>query len=56
MFDDDTRVFLDGKDHGGKMCRCLGKMTRQGSKWVFDLVSIWQATLDDIEYVAAVVT
>ena len=56
MFDDDTRVFLDGKFHGGKMCRCLGKMTRQGSKWVFDLVSIWQATLDDIEYVAAVVT
>ncbi|KAI4736506.1 hypothetical protein E4T50_12998 [Aureobasidium sp. EXF-12298] len=56
LFDDDTRVFLDGKDYGGKMCRCLGKMTRQGSKWVFDLVSIWQATLDDIEYVAAVVT
>lgn len=55
LFDDDARVFLDGKDHGGKMCRCLGKMARRGSKWVFELVSIWQATLDDVDYVASIV-
>jgi hypothetical protein len=56
LFDDDTRALLDGKDHDGKMSRCLGKMTRHGSKWVFELVSIWQATLDDVDYVASVVT
>jgi hypothetical protein len=56
LFDDDTRAFLDGKDHDGKMSRCLGKMTRHGSKWVLELVSIWQATLNDVDYVAGVVT
>lgn len=58
LFDDDARVFLDGKGKGdnGKMCRCLGKMTRVGSKWIFVLVGIWQANLNDVEYVAAIVT
>lgn len=43
-------------DHGGKMCRCLGKMARRGSKKVFKLMSIKQTALDDVEHVASIVT
>jgi hypothetical protein len=29
-------------------------MKREGSKWIFVLVSIWQANAEDVEFVAGI--
>ena len=36
------------------MCRCIAKMKREGSKWVLEVVGIWEAAWEDVEYAAGI--
>ncbi|KAI7217198.1 hypothetical protein KC333_g4361 [Hortaea werneckii] len=56
VWDIDTSRFLDKKE-GGIMCRAIGQMKKEGSgrgKWYINLLSIWEATRDDVHAVAGI--
>lgn len=36
------------------MCRAVAKMKRDGMKWRLDVLSVWEASWEDVEYVAGV--
>ena len=55
----DTRSFLGaGRDGEGVMCRAVAKMKRKddakGKGWSLDVLSIWQARWEDVEFVAGI--
>lgn len=54
IWDDDARVFLEGREK--KRARGMGSMKRRGTKWVFELVSIWEVSLEEVDYVAGICT
>jgi hypothetical protein len=39
----------------GRICRCMGKMKREGKEWVMTVLNIWEATWDDIRWVEGIV-
>jgi hypothetical protein len=49
----DARRFLQGD--GYKMCRCIGKMKRNGNEWMLTILNIWEAKMDDILWVEGIV-
>lgn len=54
VWDDDTKGFLG--DHGNnKMARVTGKIERCGSWWLMDVLSIWEASWDDVAHVKGIV-
>lgn len=54
LFNYDSGRFLSK----AKMCRCIGKMKRLDSDrtWVMEILNIWEATWDDIEWVEGIVS
>ncbi|TID13225.1 hypothetical protein E2P81_ATG10079 [Venturia nashicola] len=44
-------------DVGGekKICRAVGRMKREGGKWRFVVLNIWQATWEDVEFVRGII-
>ena len=36
------------------MCRCIAKMKREGGKWSLEVLSIWEASWEDVEVVAGI--
>ena len=38
-----------------KMCRCIGRMMREGDEWVLAISSVWEASWEDIEWVEGIV-
>ena len=58
----DGRAFLGEKTRdGGVMCRVVGKMKREveagevgGMKWRLEVLSIWEAEWEDVEFVAGI--
>ena len=38
------------------MCRAIAKMKREGAKWRLDVLSIWEAGWEDVEFVAGIHT
>jgi hypothetical protein len=38
-----------------KMCRCIGKMKKEGGEWVLVLSSVWEASWEDIAWVEGIV-
>ncbi|KAI6850024.1 hypothetical protein KC367_g4572 [Hortaea werneckii] len=56
VWDLDTSSFLTKRD-GGIMCRAIGQVKKEGcgrGKWYINLLSIWEATWDDVQAVAGV--
>jgi hypothetical protein len=49
----DSRHFL-GIQNQGRICRLIGKMKRHGPTWKIDILSIWAATWEDVDYVAGI--
>ncbi|KAH9810755.1 hypothetical protein Tdes44962_MAKER05986 [Teratosphaeria destructans] len=51
----DSRVFLDAdKTQGGIMGRVMARMRRNGLKWRLEVLSIWEASWEDVEIVAGI--
>jgi len=38
-----------------RLCRCVGRMKREGLKWKFVVLNIWEATWEDVEYTKDIV-
>ncbi|RDI80509.1 hypothetical protein Vi05172_g9634 [Venturia inaequalis] len=38
-----------------KICRAVGRMKREGGKWRFVVLNIWEATWEDVEFVRGIV-
>ena len=36
------------------MCRVIAKMMRKEMKWRLEVLSIWEASREDVEYVAGI--
>lgn len=51
LFDYDSKRLLQQ----GRICRCMGTMKRDGKDWVLEVLSIWEATWDDIKWVEGIV-
>ena len=51
QFEFDARRLLQGM----KICRCIGKMKREGNGWRLHIMSIWEATWEDIYWVEGIV-
>lgn len=39
-----------------RMCRCMVKMKRENNMWKMIILSIWEATWDDVEYVCGIIS
>ena len=52
LWDFDSSVFLDREK---MICRCIGKMKRDGKGWKLQILSIWAASWEDVEYVRGIV-
>jgi hypothetical protein len=39
----------------GRVCRCMGKMQREGKEWAMTVLNIWEATWDDVRWVEGIV-
>lgn len=55
----DTRSFLTaGKQSEGVMCRAIARMKRRegadGKGWLLEVLSIWQASWEDIDFIAGI--
>ncbi|KAF2764240.1 hypothetical protein EJ03DRAFT_332020 [Teratosphaeria nubilosa] len=51
----DSRVFLDAdKRQDGIMSRVIARMRRDGLKWRLEVLSIWEASWEDVEIVAGI--
>ncbi|RMY63806.1 hypothetical protein D0863_10267 [Hortaea werneckii] len=56
VWDADTTTFLTRRD-GGIMCRAIGQMKKERCgrrKWYINLLSIWEATWEDVDAVAGI--
>ncbi|KAH7074095.1 hypothetical protein FB567DRAFT_536772 [Paraphoma chrysanthemicola] len=51
LFDYDSKRLLQQ----GRICRCMGKMKREGKEWVMTVLNIWEATWDDTKWVEGIV-
>lgn len=52
LWDVDSSRFLKREK---VMCRCIGKMRRDGADWKMTILSIFEVTWDDVEYVRGIV-
>jgi hypothetical protein len=56
LWEYDCGRFLGAERDGEKkICRAVGRMKREGSKWRFVVLNIWEATWEDIEFVRSIV-
>ncbi|KAJ9620192.1 hypothetical protein H2203_007957 [Taxawa tesnikishii (nom. ined.)] len=53
LWDYDSGRFLMAQE-GGRLCRCVGKMSREGQGWKLTVLNIWEATWEDVEYAAGI--
>ncbi|KAK4984159.1 hypothetical protein LTR66_008589 [Elasticomyces elasticus] len=51
LWDFDSARFLDSNEDG-RLCRCIGRMKRDGTNWKLSVLNIWEASWEDIEYAA----
>jgi len=54
LWDYDSSLFL-GPPNVERMCRCIGRLKREGKGWKFIVLNIWQASWDDVDYVKGIV-
>lgn len=56
LWDYDCGRFLCADASGEKkLCRAVGRMKREGGKWRFVVLNIWEATWDDVEFVREII-
>ncbi|KAL6709873.1 hypothetical protein ACN47E_000658 [Coniothyrium glycines] len=51
LFEYDGRRLLQE----GRMCRCIGTLTRIDKDWVMTVLNIWEATWEDVDWVEGIV-
>ncbi|KAK4989198.1 hypothetical protein LTR50_003412 [Elasticomyces elasticus] len=51
LWDFDSARFLDSNEDG-RLCRCIGRIKRDGTIWKLSVLNIWEASWEDIEYAA----
>lgn len=56
LWDLDSKVFLEASKGNAIMCRAIARMRRDGQKWRLDVLSIWEATWEDVDYAAGTCT
>ncbi|KAK3639725.1 hypothetical protein LTR56_012302 [Elasticomyces elasticus] len=49
----DSRAFLSSSA-AGTVCRAIARMKRDGMKWKLEVLSIWEASWEDVEHVAGI--
>ncbi|KAK5685806.1 hypothetical protein LTR17_026921 [Elasticomyces elasticus] len=49
----DSRAFLSSSA-AGTVCRAIARMKRDGTKWKLEVLSIWEASWEDVEHVAGI--
>ncbi|KAK5680015.1 hypothetical protein LTS10_007963 [Elasticomyces elasticus] len=49
----DSRTFLSSSA-AGTVCRAIARMKRDGTKWKLEVLSIWEASWEDVEHVAGI--
>lgn len=54
LWDYDCATFL-GSSGRGRLCRCVARMRREGQTWSLFIMSIWEATWDDINHVHGII-
>ena len=54
LWDYDSGRFLNPSEQQ-RMCRCIGKMKRDGKKWKLVVLNIWEATWDDVDYAQGII-
>lgn len=47
-------LFADSSDEK-QICRAVGRMKREGGKWRFVVLNIWEATWEDVEFVRGII-
>ncbi|KAK5125061.1 hypothetical protein LTR85_001252 [Meristemomyces frigidus] len=53
LWDLDSTAFLVPRKEG-IMCRVIARMRRDGMKWRLEIFSIWEASWEDVDYVAGI--
>ncbi len=54
LWDYDSSLFLVASNVE-RMCRCVGRLKREGKGWKFIVLNIWEASWDDIDYVKGII-
>ncbi|KAF2136343.1 uncharacterized protein K452DRAFT_237686 [Aplosporella prunicola CBS 121167] len=54
LWDRDSSKFLEPSD-SPRMCRCMGQMKKEDNMWKLTVFNIWEATMDDVEYVFGII-
>lgn len=54
LWDLDSKVFLQASKGKGIMCRAIARMKRDGQNWRLDVLSVWEAKWDDVEFAAGI--
>lgn len=54
LWDLDSKVFLGASKGNGIMCRAIARMKRDGQKWRLDVLSVWEASWEDVNYAAGI--
>ncbi|KAK1816764.1 hypothetical protein LTR12_008805 [Friedmanniomyces endolithicus] len=49
----DSRAFLEPREEG-ITCRAIARMKRDGVKWKLEILSIWETSREDVEYIAGI--
>lgn len=54
LWDLDSKPFLKAEEKSGMMCRAIARMRREGMKWKLEVLSVWEANWEDVDFVAGV--
>jgi len=53
LWDEDSAPFME-KCAGGRLCRMIARMKRDGTKWRLEVLNVWQAGWEDVEHVMGI--
>ncbi|KAK7517949.1 uncharacterized protein IWZ02DRAFT_374048 [Phyllosticta citriasiana] len=54
LHDHDGSMFL-APTHNPRLCRCIGKLRRDNVTWRLEILNIWSATMEDVDYVSGII-
>lgn len=54
LWDLDSKVFLEASKGEGIMCRAIARMKRDGQKWQLNVLSVWEASSEDVDFAAGI--
>lgn len=54
LWDLDSKVMLESSNGAGVMCRAIARMRRDGQKWRLEVLSVWEASWDDINFAVGI--